>query len=69
MVEGMNIGGEFQDKPGIIARPVGNDTVLTMVGAAPGPTGPWSYVTGIPNSDSDIPAPPPQYLAVAAWAA
>lgn len=69
MVEGTNIGTDYQSKPGIIARPVGNDAILTVVGAAPGLAGPWSYVTGMQNSNSDIPGPPPQYLSVAAWAA
>ena len=69
MVQGTNEGAAAQSQPGIIARAVGIDTVLTVVGAAPGPTGPWSYTTGIPNTISDIVGPPPQYLAVAAWAA
>ncbi len=53
----------------IVARPIGKDAVHTVIGAGPGPRGPWSFVTGIPNPDLDIVGPPPQYLAVAAWAA
>lgn len=69
MVEGSNIEAVDQAQPNIVARSVGADTVLTVVGAGPGPTGPWSYITGIPNSKSDMIGPPPQYLSVAAWAA
>ena len=56
-----------QTQRNIIARPVGEDTVLTLIGA--GGRGPWPFVTGIPNLTSEIGGPPPQYLAVAAWAA
>lgn len=53
----------------IVARPIGENTVLTVVGADPGQRGPWSFVTGIPNPGLDIAGPPAQYLSVAAWAA
>ena len=69
MVEGTGIGMTDQNQPGIIARLVGKDAALTVVGAGPGPRGPWSFVTGIPNSGSDMVGPPPEYLLVAAWAA
>ena len=58
-----------QVQPNIIARPVGRESVLTVVGAQPGSGGPWSFVTGIPHTGLDILGPPSQYLAVAAWAA
>lgn len=69
MVAGANTGITDQMLPSIIARPVGKDSVLTVVGTGPGSRGPWSFITGIPNSDSDMIGPPPQYLSVAAWAA
>ena len=53
----------------IVARTIGDNAVLTMVGAGSGPRGPWSFVTGIPNPDHDLVGPAPQYLSVAAWAA
>ena len=53
----------------IIARPIGEQSVLTVIGAGPGQRGPWSFVAGIPNPDLDMVGPPPQYLSVAAWAA
>lgn len=53
----------------ILARPLGTESVLTVVGAGPGGRGPWSFVTGIPNPNSDIVGPPAQFLSVAAWAA
>lgn len=69
MVEGTSTGKTDRNQPSIVARPIGNETVLTVVGAGPGPRGPWSYVTGIPNNRFDMLGPPPQYLSVAAWAA
>ena len=53
----------------IVARPIGEYAVHTTIGAGPGPRGPWSFVTGIPNLHFDMVGPPPQYLSVAAWAA
>lgn len=53
----------------IVARPIGEESVLAVVGAGPGPRGPWSFVTGIPNPDLDMVGPPAHYLSVAAWAA
>ena len=48
---------------------MGKESVITTVAVGPAPTGPFSYVTGIPNKGSDLIGPPPQYLSVAAWAA
>ncbi len=56
-------------RPNIFARPLGKESVVVVVGAGAAPTGPWSYVTGIPNPGADMVGPPPQYLSVAAWAA
>ncbi len=53
----------------IIARPIGENAVLTVIGADPGQRGPWSLVTGIPSPNTDVVGPPPQFLSVAAWAA
>ena len=53
----------------IVSRPVGSDTVLTLVGAGDHSRGPWPFVTGIPNLAADLAGPPAQYLSVAAWAA
>ncbi len=58
-----------QIHPNIVARTVGKESVLTVVGAAPDARGPWSFITGIPNPSFDMVGPPPQYLSVAAWAA
>jgi len=58
-----------QAQPNIVARPVGRESVLTVIGAPAGARGPWSFVTGISNPGSDMVGPPPQYLSVAAWAA
>ncbi len=68
MANGTNMPTE-QVQPNIVARYVGNDTVTATIAVAPGLIGPWSYTTGIPNSRTDIVAPPAQYLAVAGWAA
>ena len=64
-----NNANASQPQRGIISRPVGEDTVLTLIGAGAGSRGPWPFVTGIPNLSSDLSGPPPQYLAVAGWAA
>ena len=53
----------------IVARLMGQEAVVTTIGVTPGQRGPWSLVTGIPNLESDMVGPPPQYLAVVAWAA
>ncbi len=58
-----------QIHPNIVARTVGKESVLTVVGAALDARGPWSFITGIPNPGFDMVGPPPQYLSVAAWAA
>ncbi len=54
-------------QPGVIARPVGEDTVLTLV--APVGRGPWPFITGIPNPEANLAGPPAEYLALAGWAA
>ena len=64
-----NNANASQPQRSIISRPVGADTVLTLIGAGAGSRGPWPFVTGIPNLNSDLSGPPPQYLAVAGWAA
>ncbi len=56
-------------QPNIIAQSNGKESVIATVAAGPAPTGPFSYVTGIPNITSDLVGPPPQYLSIAAWAA
>ncbi len=56
-------------RPNIIAQSNGKESVITTVAVGPAPTGPFSYVTGIPNIASDLVGPPPQYLSIAAWAA
>ena len=58
-----------QNQPNFFARPLGRESVLTVVGAQLGARGPWSFVSGIPNYSLDMVGPPPQYLSVAAWAA
>ena len=63
------MGSAELGQPNIAARYVGNETINATIAVTPGPTGPWSYITGIPNSNLDIVAPPPAYLAVAGWAA
>lgn len=59
----------IQSQRTIVARHIGAYAVQTTIGAGLEQRGPWSFVTGIPNSHSDMVGPPPQYLAVAAWAA
>ena len=58
-----------QPERNIVARPIGEGAVQTVIGAGPGQRGPWSFVTGIPNLDVDMVGPPAPYLSVAAWAA
>ena len=58
-----------QLQPNIVARTLGEDSVITTIGVGPGQRGPWSIVTGIPNLEVDVVGPPPQYLSVVAWAA
>jgi hypothetical protein len=69
MVEDSHATMTKQLQRNIVARSIGGDAVHTVIGAEPGQRGPWSFVTGIPNLDVDMVGPPPQYLAVAAWAA
>ena len=51
------------------ARPIGGNAVLTVIGVGPGQPGPWPFISGIPNPETGLVGPPPEYLAVAAWAA
>jgi hypothetical protein len=69
MTQDAGTGATGQLQRNILARPVAGDAVQTVIGAGPGDRGPWSIITGIPNSDADMMGPPAQYLAVAAWAA
>ena len=69
MTEDARTTGTETFQRNIVARPIGGESVLTVIGAGLGQRGPWSFVTGIPNPDFDMMGPPPQYLAVAAWAA
>ena len=60
---------ESQPRPSIVSRLVDQHTTVTLAGIGAGGRGPWPFVTGIPNGESDIGGPPAQYLAVAGWAA
>ncbi len=53
----------------ITARPVGNHSVLSVIGAEAGQPGPYPFLCGVPNPAVELVGPPPEYLAVAAWAA
>ncbi len=53
----------------IVSQIAGDHGVLTTIGVDPAQRGPWSYLTGIPNQQTDMVGPPPQYLSVLAWAA
>lgn len=64
-----NAATNGQMERNIVSTPVGEASVLTVIGPGAGQRGPWPFLTGIPNPDVDLPGPPPQYLAVAAWAA
>ncbi len=59
----------LETRRSIVARPVGNDTVLTLIGSGDHTRGPWPFVTGIPSLNADLAGPPAQYLSVAGWAA
>ena len=69
MAQDRNPGPADRGLPNIFAHQVGKESIVAVVGAALAPSGPWSYVNGIPNPGSDMLGPPPQYLAVAAGAA
>jgi hypothetical protein len=69
MAQDRNPGPADRGLPNIFAHQVGKESIGAVVGAALAPSGPWSYVNGIPNPGSDMLGSPPQYLAVAAWAA
>ena len=53
------VAGTDQIHPNIIARPVGRESVLTVVGPGAEGRGPWSFVTGIPNPGFDMVGPNP----------
>ena len=69
MTEDTRATTEHRLQRNIVARPIGEQSVLTVIGAGSGQRGPWSFVAGIPNLDLDMVGPPPQYFSVAAWAA
>ena len=69
MAQDRNPGPADRGLPNIFAHQVGKESIVAVVGAVLVPSGPWSYVNGIPNLGSDMLGLPPQYLAVAAWAA
>ena len=69
MTEGARTPLTAEIQRNIIARPIGGEAVLSVIGAGPGTRGPWSFVTGMSNPNIDMVGPPPQYLSVAAWAA
>ena len=58
-----------QSERTIEAHAIGDHGILTLIGAGPGQPGPWPFVSGVPNLETDLVGPPPEYLAVAAWAA
>ena len=60
---------ESKPQPNIVSRPVGNHSMITTIGVNPGERGPWSLISSIPNPESDMMGPSPEYLAMAAWAA
>ena len=69
MAQDRSPGPADRGLPNIFAHQVGKESIVAVVGAALAPSGPWSYVNGIPNPGSDMLGSPPQYLSVAAWAA
>ena len=70
MSEASMPGGVGRD-PGrsLLARPIGDGVVHTIIGPEPGQRGPWSFLTDTPHPTQDMVGPPATYLAVAAWAA
>ena len=58
-----------QLQPDITSTIINHHTGLTVIGVAAGQRGPWPVVFGVPDATVDMVAPPPEYLAVAAWAA
>ncbi len=48
-----------QPQRSIVARTIGEQAVLAVIGGGSGQRGPWPYVTGIPNLDFDMVAPLP----------
>ena len=53
----------------IKSRPIGDHSILTLIGAGAEQPGPWPFISGVANLETDLVGPPPEYLAVAAWAA
>jgi hypothetical protein len=53
----------------IIARPIADGAVHTIIGPDPAQRGPWSFITDTPHRTRDMVGPPATYLALAAWAA
>jgi hypothetical protein len=53
----------------ILARPLAEGAVHTIIGPEAGQRGPWSFLTDTPSPTQDMVGPPAMYLAVAAWAA
>jgi hypothetical protein len=53
----------------IIARPIADGAVHTIIGPEPAQRGPWSFITDSPHPTQDMVGSPATYLAVAAWAA
>ena len=60
---------ESKPQPNIVSRPVGNHSIITTIGVNPGERGPWSFISSIPNLESDMMGPSAEYLSIAAWAA
>jgi hypothetical protein len=53
----------------ILARPLAEGAVQTIIGPEVGQRGPWSFLTDTPSPTQDMVGPPAMYLAVAAWVA
>ena len=53
----------------IIARAIDKSTILSLIGTGDTLKGPWPMVMNTSHSDTQVVAPPPEYLSVAAWAA
>ena len=58
-----------QLQPNITSTIINPHASLTVIGVAAGQRGPWPVVSGVLDTAVDMVAPPPEYLAVAAWAA
>jgi hypothetical protein len=70
MSEALMPGGVGRDPVrSILARPIGDGVVHTIIDPDPGQQGPWSFITDTPHPTQEMVGPPATYLAVAAWAA